>query len=264
VSDSLADYYQSHWAQVEADRMARYEAMFQWRDSHEVLIAPAQIEPGQRVADYGCGPGALSVELARRVGDTGQVLALDINSDFLERTRNFAEQAGLSARVETQQVANDRIQSPDTSVDRVICKNVLEYVPDPELTIAEFHRILKPGGIAHIIDSDWGAALLEPLGEQFIRIMSAANIAFKTPLIGRNLYGICRKLGFQDIRVQVLANPDTAGGMRPVLHNMVSYARTAGTLEETELTTFLEQVDQAVADRTYLAILPQFLVTARR
>lgn len=260
----LDDYYRDHWLEVEDERMNRYEEMFQWRDGYEALIAPADIRAGQVVADYGCGPGGLAIELARRVGDSGAVLALDINREFLARTQALAEDAGLAERVDARLMENDRIPADDASVDRVVCKNVLEYVPDPQATVAEFHRLLKPGGIAHVSDSDWGGVVLEPLGERFARIMSAAGIAFRTPLIARRLYGIFRRTGFRDIRVQVLANADTAGALRSVIYNMASYARTSGQLDEGEIAAFVDDVDRAVAEQTFLAILPQFLVTGRR
>jgi SAM-dependent methyltransferase len=149
-------------------------------------------------------------------------------------------------------------------VDRVICKNVLEYVPDPEAIIAEFFRITRPGGIVHVSDSDWGGVVLEPLGERFARLMSAANIAFRTPLIARNLYGIFRRTGFSDVKVKILANADTAGGLRSVVTNMASYARTSGQIDEVEISALLEDVDRAVEERTFLAVLPQFLVTGYR
>ena len=47
----------------------------------------------------------------------------------------------------------------------MLCKNVLEYVPDPDRTIREFKRVLRPGGIAHVTDSDWGLITLEPHGK---------------------------------------------------------------------------------------------------
>jgi ubiquinone/menaquinone biosynthesis C-methylase UbiE len=262
VKENLGTYYRDHWVEIEPERMSRYEAMFQWRDSHEALIAPASVGPGQVVADYGCGPGALTVELARRVGAGGKVIGLDINADFLEKTRAAAEAAGLAERVETQAIEGDLIPLADQSVDRVLCKNVLEYVTDPRRTIAEFRRILRPGGIAHVSDSDWGAVVFEPARERFATIMNAAQVAFRTPLIGRSLYGLFREAGFQDIKVQVLVSADTSGALRSVLTNMASYARLSGQVDEAEIAAFLDDIEQALQQQTYFALLPQFLVTA--
>ena len=258
----LETYYADHWLEVEPERMGAYERMFEWREGLEPLIAPAQIGPGQVVVDFGCGPGHLAIELARRVGPEGRIIALDVNREFLERTRARAEREGLADRVSTELHEKDRLPLPDGAVDRVVCKNVLEYVPDPATTVAEFRRVLRPGGIAHVSDSDWGALILEPLGpERVERIMSAAAVAFRTPRIGRSLYGLFRAARLQDVSVQVLTSADTLGRMRPVISNLATYARASGRADESELEAFLGDVERAVEEQTYLAILPQFLVT---
>ncbi len=259
-----ADYYKDHWLHVEPERRARYEAMFQWRDSAAPLISAADLQPGQVVADFGCGPGGLALELARRVGDNGNVIALDINAGFLETVRKRAEAEGVSKQITTTLLAGDVIPLPDASVDRVLCKNVLEYVPDPALTIAEFARVLKPGGIAHAIDSDWGAFMYEPDGAAFAQIMSGAAVAFRTPLIGRQLYGLFRAAGLSDISVHVQATPDTQGGLRSVLTNMAGYAAQSGQVDATLIEAFTAGFDQALESQTWFSMLPQFLVTGHK
>lgn len=255
-------YYRDHWLDVDGERVDAYEEMFRWRPEMEPLLAPAKITEGQRVVDYGCGPGMLSLELARRVGSSGRVYGVDINALFLERAEKHAREAGLAGQTEFRRTEDGRIPLEDASVDRVVCKNVLEYVDDPDATLREFRRVLRPGGRVHILDSDWGMLVVEPLGpERLAEILEAARIAFRTPLIGRQLYGRLRAAGFEGVRVQVLAGPDTQGRAAPVLLHMAKYARESGKLEAAKIDRFVEDVRAAVEAGSYLLILPQFVVS---
>lgn len=257
-------YYRDHWVEVEPERVSAYEEMFQWRPQMEPLIAGAQLASGQRVVDFGCGPGMLSLELARRIGHAGRVHAVDLNELFLERAREHASQAGLLDRLSFHQTKDDRIPLPDQSVDRVICKNVLEYVEDVVATLADFRRVLAPGGLAHAIDSDWGMLAVEPLGpERIAKLFSAASVAYRTPLIGRKLYAFMRAAGFREVGVEIRASADVRGHFSPILRNMASYARASGRLEPAFIDELLADLDAAIADETYVLVLPQFLVTGQ-
>ncbi len=260
MSDST--YYRDHWVTVEPERQGAYEEMFRWRPQLEPLLAPARLEPGLTVVDYGCGPGHLSVELARRVGPGGHVLALDLNADFLKRTAERAEAEGVAERVRVHHVSNDELPLPAASVDRVICKNVMEYVDDPARTLAAFRRVLRPGGLAHVIDSDWGLLAVEPLGpERCAELFAAARHAYRTPHVGRQLHGLFRRAGFRDVQLQVLANADLKGHMAAVVLNMVGYARASGKLPAATLDAIGADLRRAIAAGDYLLLLPQFLVT---
>jgi ubiquinone/menaquinone biosynthesis C-methylase UbiE len=256
-------YYRDHWLHVDPERLEAYEGMFRWRPEMAPMLAPAEIGEGHVVVDYGCGPGMLSLELARRVGPGGHVHAVDINDTFLRRAAEHAGSEGLADRISFHCIEKDALPLEDASVDRVVCKNVLEYVDEPLSTLRDFRRTLRPGGLLHATDSDWGMLVVEPIGpERLARVFDAASIAYRTPLIGRKLYGLMRAAGFDEVRVAVLTAPDTSGRAAPILFNMATYARESQRLDAAEIDRFVEDVKGAMEEGTYLLVLPQFLVTA--
>lgn len=255
-------YYRDHWLRINAERFEAYDQMFRWRPEMEPLIDPAGIERGHHVLDYGCGPGWLAIELARRVGPAGLVHAVDVNDVFLSRAAEHAAAEGLEKQIRFHRMDGERIPLADASLDRAICKNVLEYVTDLHATLCDLRRVLRPSGRLHVIDSDWGMLAVEPLGaEATAELFAAASLAYKTPLIGRKLYGALRAAGFDDVRVKILASADTRGHFSPIVFNMASYARESGRMDPTRIERMLGELKSSMEQGTYLLILPQFLVT---
>lgn len=255
-------YYKDHWVEIEPERIDAYEQMFEWRPQSAPLLEPAELAPGQTVIDYGCGPGGLAVELARRVAPNGRVHGVDLNALFLERARERAKRDGVEALIELHRTDGERIPLDSRLADRLVCKNVMEYVPDVAATLAEFRRVLKPGGLAHVIDSDWGLLAVEPIGaERIAELFEAAKPAYKTPLIGRKLWGAMRGAGFSDVKVKIVASADTKGFTAPIVFNMMSYARASGRLPKATLEALAADLKKSLSDGTFLLIPPQFLVT---
>ena len=255
-------YYKDHWVEIEPERIDAYEQMFEWRPQSAPLLEPAELAPGRTVIDYGCGPGGLAVELARRVAPNGRVHGVDLNARFLERARERAKRDGVEALIELHRTDGDRIPLDSRIADRLVCKNVMEYVPDVAATLAEFRRVLAPGGLAHVIDSDWGLLAVEPIGaERIAELFEAAKPAYKTPLIGRKLWGAMRGAGFSDVKVKIVASADTKGFTAPIVFNMMSYARASGRLPKATLEALAADLKKSLSDGTFLLILPQFLVT---
>lgn len=255
-------YYRDHWVEVEQERVDAYQQIFKWRPEMDPLLAPADIREGQTVVDYGCGPGGLAIELARRVGARGHVYGIDLNAQFIAlATQNLSDE-GFADCTTFHHVSDDRIPLPDASVDRLVCKNVLEYVPDVTATIAEFRRVVKPGGKVHILDSDWGMLVVEPLGhEKLAELFAAAEHAYHTPRIGRILYSEMKKAGYADVTVKILASADTKGRSALVLHNMVNYAKTGGDIDPARADALYAEIRHSIDAGTFMMILPQFLVT---
>lgn len=258
-------FYKSHWKEIDEERMAAYRTMFKWSDAAEQLYAPTEIRRGQRVADFGCGPGYTAVEFARRVGPEGHVHALDINADFLAQVRENAELAGFADRISLHQCDGSVLTLPDTGLDCISARNAIMYVEDPVRTFREFYRVLKPGGIAHAIEGDWFMMVMEPVPHDLWRsFVKAAAHACRTADMGRKLYLAASEAGFEAVNLQVTANADTDGHLLPMVTNMAKYARLSGLMKDREINQLVKTVEQALQDGRYLAVSPQFVVVGTR
>jgi len=113
------------------------------------LLDRVGIRPGERVLELGPGPGAFTVEAARRVGPHGWVVAVDIQPRMIAQVEARVRQAGLT-NVETYVASAHSLPLPAGSVDRAFLITVLGEIPDPKRALAELHRVLAPDGVLSI------------------------------------------------------------------------------------------------------------------
>ncbi len=116
----------------------------------ELLIERLDLAPGMRVLDAGCGPGRLTIPLARAVGPAGEVIALDGQGAML---------AKLEERLDTEGITNVRplqaglgegaLRGP---FDRIVLAMVLGEVRDREAAVRELYAALGPGGILSVTE----------------------------------------------------------------------------------------------------------------
>lgn len=261
----MTTYYKDHWEAIDDGRLARYEAMFEWRPEQDASLAALELENANTVLDFGSGPGFLALRIAELLGPGGEVHGVELNERFVNGARSRANEAGLEDRVHFHHVTDEQIPLPTQSVDRVICKNVLEYVPDVVHVLGQFFRVLKPGGRVLVMDSDWGFVLVNPWTPEEVRaFFTAAGGAFREPYIGRRAPMLLKAAGFADVSVSISTFADTQGRAMGVLRNMEQYARDLGALPEAQVDALMARLDKAIDEGSFLFSLPQFLVSARR
>lgn len=101
-------------------------------------------------------------------------------------------------------------------------------------------------------------------GAEWTAILEAAIWAWPIPDIGRKLYGIARHADFSSVALQVLTKPDTDGRLLGMIKTVAGYARESGAVGRAQVDAMLQAVERALAEETYLAVTPQFVVTAIR
>jgi ubiquinone/menaquinone biosynthesis C-methylase UbiE len=118
----------------------------------ERLVDLADVGPGDSVLDVACGRGAALVPAAARVGSTGRVLGIDLSPEMVRLARESLAAAGVAGEAKVMDA--ERLELPDSAFTAVLCAFGLFFLPEPARAVAEFHRVLVPGGVVAV--STWG------------------------------------------------------------------------------------------------------------
>lgn len=115
------------------------------------LIQRAHVGAGMRILDAGCGPGRLTVPLARAVGKEGRVVAIDLQGSMVSKLRERVERTGLS-NVHAVHAGLGTGALAEEHFDRAFLVTVLGEIPDQEKALREIFNHLTPGGILSVTE----------------------------------------------------------------------------------------------------------------
>ena len=132
------------------------------------ILLEAGLKPGMRVLDMACGVGTVTRWIAEQVGERGSVVAADVSPDQLAVARATCE--GLS-QVEFIEANVYETGLPSESFDLVHTRLLLCHLNRPQDAIAEFYRVLKPGGVFVCSDLYVSSMLSVPMTRAWTRSM---------------------------------------------------------------------------------------------
>lgn len=146
----------------------------------EKNIEQFHVDPGMIVADLGSGSGFYSLALAKNVGPSGKVYAIDVQKDLLSRLEQGAKQEGyLNIELiwgDLDEVGGSTLK--DSVADRVVVANILFQLEEKDNFLSEVKRILKPNGTILVVDWSDSFSGLGPVEEQVVK-QGVARVLFE-------------------------------------------------------------------------------------
>ena len=160
-----------------------------------------ELRLGGTLLDVGCGPGTITVDLARRLSP-GHVVGIDASASIVDHAAGLAADEGVhNATFRTGDVY--ALDFADASFDIVHAHQVMQHLARPVLAMAEIRRVLRPGGVFAARDVDYGGVMIAPTINGLTEWMQVYREVHYwnggDPDAGRSLKAWARAAGFSSV-----------------------------------------------------------------
>jgi ubiquinone/menaquinone biosynthesis C-methylase UbiE len=241
-------------------RRAREED-FVNQESYRVL----QVGRGMQVLELGCGPGTAASGFSEAVGVEGLVVGVDCDPKMIQQANSDSKQ-----HINIAQLVGDahRLPFEEAMFDRVYAKRLFQVLPpaSAHLVFGEMRRVLKPGGVLALVDTDWASLSVNFSDLKLERRLLDFFRAHMRPngLAGRQLLGMVQSGGFTDVQVKVMSIIIREFSDSPLGDWLTAEALKANAATPQEMEQWRTELEQKSAQQEFLFHVGTVLVSAKK
>ncbi len=230
-------------------------------ESHQML----QIGKGMKILNVGCGPNTDAAAFFEAVGTGGVVVGVDCDPKMLQQ-----------ANAATKQYANvwhsvgdaHRLPFGDATFDRIYARRLLQVLPPASAPVvfSELWRVLKPGGVVVVMDTDWTSVSINFSNLELERRLTGFFRDHMRPngLAGRQLLELAHLSGFTDWQTKVVSIAIQEFAESPFGDWLIVEATKAKVATPEELSQWRTELEQKSAQGTLLFHCGTVIVSAQK
>jgi SAM-dependent methyltransferase len=224
-----------------------------------------QVGDGLQVLDLGCGPGTAAPVFSEAAGSGGLVVGVDCDPKMIQQANNASKRYP-----KVVQLVGDahRLPFEDDKFDRVYAKRLFQVLPaaSAHLLFGEMQRVLKPGGILVLVDTDWTSVAVNFSDLELERRLTCFFRDHMRPngSAGRQLLEMTRQGGFTDVQVKVISIAIRDFAETPFSGWLVTEALKAKVATPEEMTKWRSELEQKTAQQAFLFHVATVLVSAKK
>ena len=229
-------------------------------------LAPA---PGALILDIGCHSGDAERLLLREYPQVAKVIGIDLKQKSYDEALAKWEQDGRPAAIEYQLADARQLPFPAGHFDRVLCAETLEYIDDPGLALREMRRVLRAGGLALLIHTDFDTQVFSASDKDLCRkLVTAFSDSGPNGQMGRELYGLCASAGFAHVQPDVypLVNTEWRADRYAyrLAHMMVEWLRLEQRAGDDEVARWLSDLEAQAARGNFYYSINRYLCVCQK
>jgi ubiquinone/menaquinone biosynthesis C-methylase UbiE len=224
-----------------------------------------QVGRGMQVLEVGCGPSTAAPVFSQAAGLEGLVVGVDCDPKMIEQA-NFASKQFVNV---VQSVGDAQtLPFAESTFDRIYAKRLFQVLPpSAELSVfGEMLRVLKPGGVLVLVDTDWTSVSVNFSDFELERRLTSFFGSHMRPngLAGRQLLEMVQLGSFSDVQVKVMSIIIRDFAETPFGDWLTAEATKAKVATSEEMAQWQTELEQKTAQQSFLFHVGTVIVAAKK
>ena len=204
----------------------------------QIILSALKLKPGERILDIGSGPGLLTEDMATVIDPGGSICGIEISEPFIALSQ---KRCSHLSQVEIRKGDATSIPYGNDEFDAAVSTQVYEYIEDIDTCLTELYRVLKPGGRALVLCTDWDTLIWNTEDrERMDRILAMFETHCADPRLPRKIAPKLLDAGFEitkrDVYTMLNSEYDENTYSHGIIDFIASYVsgKNGNTAEETK------------------------------